>query len=147
MEAKTGCLVCDKHSGLIPVPGGCLYEDELVYASHIFPRPGDTTTVLGTLSVEVKRHVPGVIELTDEEGERIGRICTRLSRALKQSAGVEKVYLHVWGDGVAHFHMWLVPRYPGTPKEYWPMVESWPDAPRGDAADVAALCDRLRTFI
>jgi len=38
-----------------------------------------------------------------------------------------------------------VPRYPGTPREYWGVrVDEWPGAPRGDLEEIADLCERLR---
>jgi diadenosine tetraphosphate (Ap4A) HIT family hydrolase len=52
----------------------------------------------------------------------------------------------VYGDSrVRHLHVHLVPRYPGTPADYkGHRVTEWPDAPRGGAEEVAALCERLR---
>ncbi len=47
-----------------------------------------------------------------------------------------------------HIHVWVVPRYPGTPREYWGMrVDEWPEAPRGGAEEVAALCERVRAYL
>jgi histidine triad (HIT) family protein len=121
---------------------------DLVYASHgIIPR-GKTNAYLGTLFVEPKRHVAGFGELTDAEAERIGKLCSHVARALKRSEKAEHVYLHVLGQHVAHLHVWLVPRYPGTPEEYLPMrMADWLDAPRGGASDIAALCDRIRSHL
>ncbi len=46
------------------------------------------------------------------------------------------------------FHVHLVPRYPGTPREYWGMqVDEWPDAPKGDLATTTALTTRPRTYL
>ena len=46
-----------------------------------------------------------------------------------------------------HLHLHLIPRYPGAPREYWGMrVDEWPDAPRGEAAEIAALCEQLRAY-
>jgi histidine triad (HIT) family protein len=139
------CFVCDKHRGRIDVPGGALYEDDLVYASHGIIPEGKSRTYLGTLFVEPKRHVPGIAELSDREAQQIGLLSSRLARALKQSEGAEHVYVFVLGHHVDHLHVWLVPRYPGTPPEYRAMrVAEWPDAPKGDAAQIAALCARVR---
>jgi hypothetical protein len=30
------CFVCQKHRGLLGVPGGPIYQDELVYAGHVY---------------------------------------------------------------------------------------------------------------
>jgi diadenosine tetraphosphate (Ap4A) HIT family hydrolase len=50
---------------------------------------------------------------------RVGWWCTRASRALRDVAGAEHFYAAVIGDGVAHLQVHLLPRYPGTPREYW----------------------------
>jgi diadenosine tetraphosphate (Ap4A) HIT family hydrolase len=55
------------------------------------------------------------------------------------------VYAFVVGDRVPHLHIHLIPRHPGAPQEYRGVrVDEWPDAPRGDQAEVAALVNRLR---
>ena len=141
----TDCFVCDKQRGRIAVPGGALYEDEWVYASHGIIDEGKSRAYLGTLFVEPKRHVSGIAELSDHEAKEIGLLSSHLARALKQSEGAEHVYVFVLGQHVDHLHVWLVPRYPGTPREYWPMrLAEWPAAPKGDAAQIAALCERVR---
>lgn len=62
--------------------------------------------------------------------------------------GAEHVYAAVIGDGIEHFHLHLIPRYPGTPREYWWVrLDEWPDAPRGDARDIETLTKRLRAHL
>ncbi|HJW84721.1 MAG TPA: HIT domain-containing protein, partial [Anaerolineae bacterium] len=115
------------------------------FAGHIFIPDGQASAYLGSLVVEPKRHVPGLADLTDGEAQAIGLLVARLSRGLKSSEGAEHVYLFVLGHQVAHLHVFVVPRYPGTPREYWGMrVDEWPGAPRGGLADIIALCERLR---
>ncbi len=142
------CFVCEKHRGRVEVPGGCLYEDDLVYASHGIIPEGKSTTYLGTLFLEPKRHTPGLADLSKPEAERFGLLSSRLARALQESEAAEHVYAFVLGHHVAHLHLWLVPRYPGTPPEYWAMrVAEWPDAPMGAAREIEALCSRIRTLL
>lgn len=140
------CFICQKHRGEITIPGGAIYEDHLVYAGHV--GSGQESVYLGYLIVEQKRHIPGLAEQTDEEAQALGLLVARLSRALKASEGAEHVYLFVFGDHVPHLHLHLVPRYPETPRTYWgTRVDEWPDAPRGDVAEVSAVCERLRTWL
>jgi histidine triad (HIT) family protein len=139
------CFVCRKHRGDILVPGGAIYQDDLVYAGHGAIPEGQSTAYLGCLFVEPKRHTPGLAELTDKEARALGLLVTRLSRALKSSEKAEHIYSFVLGDHVPHLHIWVLPRYPGTPQEYWGMrVAEWPEAPGGDAQKIAAVCERLR---
>jgi diadenosine tetraphosphate (Ap4A) HIT family hydrolase len=143
----TECFICQKHRGKIAIPGGAIYEDHLVYAGHAFSEQG-STAYSGYLIAELKRHAPGLAEQTNEEAQALGLLVARLSRALKASEGAEHVYLFVIGHHVPHLHLHLVPRYPGTPHTYWgAQINEWPDAPRGDATEIAALCERLRKWL
>ena len=52
------------------------------------------------------------------------------------------------GDGVPHLHVHLLPRFPGTPRQYWwDKVDEWPQARRGPAPAVAALVHELSASI
>ena len=107
------------------MPGGPVAEDDLF--------------------VEPRRHAPGLADLTDAEAQAIGLWCTQASRALREAAGAEHVYAAVIGDGVPHLHVHLLPRFPGTPREYWwSRVDEWPQARRGGTADIEALVSGLR---
>jgi diadenosine tetraphosphate (Ap4A) HIT family hydrolase len=139
------CFVCDKHRRGPDVQGGVIYEDDLVYAGHAHP-VGDRDAYLGYLIAEPKRHVVGLGDLTDDEAAALGRLVSSLAHALQAVEGAEHVYSFVFGDGqVRHLHVHVVPRYPGTPREYrGHQVTEWPGAPRGGTEEITALCDRLR---
>ncbi|MCB8923811.1 MAG: HIT domain-containing protein [Ardenticatenaceae bacterium] len=142
------CFICQKHRGDTAVPGGAIYEDDLIFISHAGIDTGQTTAYLGALLIEPKRHIPSLASLTNAEARRIGLYVAHLSRALQKGENVEHVYQFVTGHHVPHLHVWVVPRYPNTPPEYWGMkVDEWPDAPRGDAEEIAALCERIRASI
>jgi histidine triad (HIT) family protein len=127
--------------------GRVIYTNDLVYCSHAHFTDEQQTVYLGWLTVETRRHTPGLAELTDKEGLAVGLWIARLSRALKEITGAGHVYAFVLGHGVPHLHVHLIPRYPGTPREYWgARIDEWPGAPRGDARQVNILCDRLRAF-
>jgi len=140
------CYFCNKIKGMVPVIGGAIYEDDLVYASHNYDDEGPT--YLGSLVIQTKRHTPSFAELTDAEAQAIGLLIARLSRALKACAGAERAYTVFFGEAVPHLHIYVTARYRDTPQEYWRMhVDKWPDAPRGGSPEVAALCERLRTYM
>jgi diadenosine tetraphosphate (Ap4A) HIT family hydrolase len=81
-------------------------------------------------------------------GPVAGLWCARASRALQEVAGAEHVYAAVFGDGVPHLHVHLLPRFPGTPREYWGThVNKWPEARRGDAPEIEALVQELRGYL
>lgn len=139
------CIICRKQCGEFPVPGGAVYQDDLVYASHAHLTEGQTHTYLGWMVVETRRHTPGLAEVSDEEAQRLGLLVARISHVLKNILGAEHVYSFVLGHHVPHLHIHVLPRYPGTPREYWGVrLDEWPEAPRGDAEAIANLSARIR---
>lgn len=149
----TDCFVCGKHRkrGSL-IPGGPVAEDELVLVSHVVPgnvlgRDG-TTAYLGHLFVEPLRHAPGLADLTDAEARSVGLWCARASQALRDVAGAEHVYASVAGDAVPHLHVHLLPRFPGTPREFWgTRVNQWPQARRGTIAEIEVFVAELRRYL
>ena len=51
------CFTYQKHRGLIDIPGGAIFQDDLIYSGHAWPQEGDADTYLGACIVEPKRHV------------------------------------------------------------------------------------------
>jgi histidine triad (HIT) family protein len=138
------CFVCEKHRLGDRAEGGVLFEDDLMYVGHVHTLAGPTA-YRGHLVVEPTRHVPGVGDLHDREAAALGRTCSRMARLLQEAGGAEHVYLYVVGDDVAHLHVHLLPRYPGTPQQHWgPGVTRWPDAPRVDPESMRTLISDLR---
>jgi len=56
-QQPTNCFVCRKHRGEISIPGGAIYEDDLLYTGHVLPQEGENT-YLGYLMIDAKRHTP-----------------------------------------------------------------------------------------
>jgi diadenosine tetraphosphate (Ap4A) HIT family hydrolase len=134
----TDCFICSKHAEMPPT---VLAAEEQVVVTHL----AGESVYLGYLFVEARRHVPGLGDLSEDEAAAVGRAAARWSRALQTATGAEHVYAAVIGHGVDHFHLHLIPRYPGTPREYWwTRVDEWPGAPRGGEAEIAELLERLR---
>ena len=142
------CFICAKHALGDSAPGGVLFEDELVYAGHAYPLGERVLAYQGYLVAEPKRHAEGLGDLTDPEAVALGLLVNRLARALKEVVAAEHVYSFVFGDGVAHLHVVLAPRYAGTPREYWGVrLREWPDAPRVDEDEMRRLVARLRAHV
>ncbi len=142
------CFVCQKHRGEIEIPGGTIFEDDLVYSSHRILDPGQDSTYPGVLFVEPKRHVPGMAGLTRPEAERVGLLTSLLAGALESCEGAEHTYVEVLGHHVSHLHVWLVPRYPGLSREVWGVgLLGLSDAPRADSLQIEALCERVRDYL
>jgi diadenosine tetraphosphate (Ap4A) HIT family hydrolase len=143
----SGCFVCDKHASGDALGAGVIYEDDLVFSSHGLTADS-TNLYLGWVFVEPKRHVAGLGHMKPAEAAAVGMLVSRLAAALQSSEGAEHVYAHVYGDAAPHLHVHLIPRYPNTPREYWPdKLDEWPDAPRGGLPEVQALTHRLAETI
>jgi diadenosine tetraphosphate (Ap4A) HIT family hydrolase len=147
--ADEDCLVCRQIAGDIDVPGGSLVDDEVVFAFHMPPLDADPTPYLGHLLVSPKRHVDHFGDLEEAEAARIGGVAAQLSKALRESEPVERVFAAVIGNHVPHFHLHLLPRYVGTPPEiHWYQVDEWEGTLRGGPTDGdCALVERLSTRI
>ncbi|KFN01195.1 HIT domain protein [Bacillus clarus] len=146
-QNEDNCFICQKHKGNIAVPGGAIYEDELVYVGHV--RWEEEKTYLGYVMIDIKRHVPGLVELTEEEAKAFGLITSRVSKALKECEDAEHIYTFVSGNGVPHMRMHIIPRYPNTPKEFWSptKIASWKGAPYGNGEQIEKLCERIRKYM
>ena len=146
MDLETrDCFVCQKHKGEIELPGGAIFEDSLVYSGHAWSLEEPGELYLGALIVEPKRHIATWGDLSDDEAERIGLVIRDLSRALKVSEAADHIYVFVLGHHIPHLHVWILPRYAGTPREYWGLqLFEWPERVKGSAEQVEALCERLR---
>jgi len=138
------CLFCNLYKDPHSLVGGIVYEDAFVYAYHY--AQGEGLNYLGHLLLVTKRHVPGLAELNDAEGQAVGLSLARLSTALKASTGADKVYAEAYYEVNPHLHVHLVARYPATPPAYWrSKIGDWPDAPKGGQEAITALCERLKT--
>ncbi|MBN1267786.1 MAG: HIT family protein [Anaerolineales bacterium] len=147
-KTTSNCLVCRKHRGEFAVPGGVIYEDDLVFISHAQLFGDETEHYLGHIFVETKRHIPELADMTEEEAQAVGLYTSRIARALIATEGVEHVYSFFIADGVPHVHLHIIGRYPGAPREYWgPKVDEWPDAPKGGEEAMASVASRVRVYL
>ena len=145
---ENDCLVCQKHQGLKVLWGGVIFENDLVYISHAQLWGEETDHYLGHIMLETKRHTPGLGDLTKAESEAIGYYASLTAKALVETEGAEHVYSFVIGHHVPHFHMHVIARYPGAPREYWgTRVDEWPDAPRGGEEEIGQVAERIQGFV
>jgi histidine triad (HIT) family protein len=148
-DIKTSeCLVCRKHKGQVDIPGGVIYENNLIFISHAQLWGNEKEHYLGHVFVESKRHVAELAELTEQEAKAIGLFTSRVAKALLHTESMEHVYTFFIGDGVPHVHIHVIGRYPNAPKEYWgAKVDEWPEAPKGTAAEIEKVATRVRNFL
>jgi diadenosine tetraphosphate (Ap4A) HIT family hydrolase len=143
MTAPATCLYCDGVHLRAQAPARVVYEDDRFYVAH--PLDEDEPTYLGSLMTVTKRHVPSFADLTVGEAQALGLLLSRISRALKAVTGAGHAYAYFFGEGFHHLHVFTVARYDDMPAAYVRLdVERWPEAPRGEAAAVEALCAGIR---
>ena len=105
---------CPRCSGLAEEPpGGWVYEDDL-WATAVFDHMG----VPGWLMTVLKRHAEATTELTQEEAESLGPLMVKLSRAIEEATGCERVYMQMYGEHYRHWHFMLCAREEHIPAEH-----------------------------
>jgi histidine triad (HIT) family protein len=145
IRVMSDCVVCGGLAQPEPWRDVRIHDDELVMLAHVPPSDGASDGYPGHLLLVPRRHVerPGL--LTDREAERIGLWLSRGSAMLESGLGAEHVYLARLGDGWAHLHYHLIPRYAGTPERYRGLdVREWQGVARCDRAGAGEIAGRLR---
>lgn len=71
------------------------------------------TRVPGFAYLEPKRHIAYITDLDGEEARTFGTALATSTRALKEAAGADIVYVYIFGGGVPHFHVHLAPHRAG----------------------------------
>ena len=109
------CFVCEIVEGTNEFPQYFVYEDEKAVAFlDAFPR------VYGYVLVAPKEHREQVTgDFTVDEYLDLQRIVHRVSEAVREEVGAERMYLYTFGSnqGNAHIHWHAVPLPPGVPYE------------------------------
>jgi len=135
------CEICAKHRGEGPLGGELVARLDGFWVFHA-PPGEDGLAALGHLFIESERHAPYLDDLTDQESAALGRLRTRLTRALRAELDAEHVFAAVIGRGIAHFHEHVFVRHAGTPVDV-PWHQSDEAAPRADRTAVAELARGL----
>jgi len=122
---------------------------------------GETTTALWsdenwTLHAPVGGSLPGSVwlasrvhadsfsDLPDDVASDFGRVVARAERAILSLGEVGRVHLYRWGDGGAHFHVWLIPRPLGMLEASGMMLPLWEDVlPNVSDEELAAAAARV----
>jgi diadenosine tetraphosphate (Ap4A) HIT family hydrolase len=146
VASPVDCLVCRQVGG--GATGGLIIDAPLIGAFHIEPHEGNDAPLLGHILISPRRHVPGLEDLDPREAAAIGVAMSRIAQALRETFAVERVYSAVVGHHVPHLHVHVYPRHAGTPAELsWAKADEWEGVPRGEAAEIEQVADRLRAAL
>jgi diadenosine tetraphosphate (Ap4A) HIT family hydrolase len=135
------CQICAKHRGEGPLSGELVARLDGFWIYHA-PAGDDGLASLGHLIVEIDRHAAYIDDLTADEAAALGRLRTRLARALRAELDAEHVFAAVIGRGIAHVHEHVLVRHAGTAADV-PWHRSDEAAPRVDHEAVVGLARRL----
>jgi diadenosine tetraphosphate (Ap4A) HIT family hydrolase len=95
----------------------------------------------GSVWLASRVHADSFSDLPDDVAATFGPVVARLERAILALGDVGRVHLYRWGDGGAHFHVWLLPRPLGMLEASGPMLPLWedvlPNVPDEELADAA----------
>ena len=109
------CFVCEIVAGVNELQQHFVYEDDRAIAFlDAYPR------AYGYTLVAPKEHKEQVIgDFSMEEYLDLQRLVYRVTEAVREEVGAERMYLYTFGSnqGGAHFHWHVVPLPPGVPYE------------------------------
>ena len=141
------CFICEKHANNDSDLFINFDQFNDFKVGHVPDRSGTGEVYLGALLIEPIRHVENWSELSEEEAIQLGGLIKEVHKLLYQDNSVEHVYTWVFGDAVNHMHIWLVPRYTGTPREYWGVkLDEWHAAPKGGSDEIKRKVAFLRSL-
>ncbi len=98
----------------------------------------------GSVWLASRLHVDSFTDLPEALAADFGRVIARVERAILSLGNVGRVHLYRWGDGGAHFHVWLLPRPLGMVDASGMMLPLWEDAlPNVSDEELAAAAKRV----
>ncbi len=107
-EQGADCVICQGRAGDDQLMRTEVWQDELWRLTM-----ATASETPGFSYLEPKRHITDITRLDGPEAVSFGPTLARVTAALREVTGVERVYIYVFGDGVAHLHLHLAPHQPG----------------------------------
>jgi diadenosine tetraphosphate (Ap4A) HIT family hydrolase len=106
--AGQGCAICRGPAADSELDRVEVWRDRLWRLS--MSTSGYTT---GFAYLEPLRHIAHITDLDGEEAATFGGVMTRVTRALKEAAGADLVWVYIFGGGIPHLHVHLAPHHAG----------------------------------
>jgi diadenosine tetraphosphate (Ap4A) HIT family hydrolase len=81
----------------------------------------------GAVWIASREHVDSFSDLPEHLAADFGLVVARAERAILSLGDVGRVHVYRWGDGGAHFHVWLIPRPLGMLEASGMYLPVWED--------------------
>ena len=94
---------------------------------HFTLHPPVGGSLPGAVWIASKEHADSFCDLSPEAAAAFAPLIGRVERAILALGDIGRVHLYRWGDGGAHFHVWLIPRPLGMLEASGMMLPLWED--------------------
>ena len=81
----------------------------------------------GAVWLASREHVDSFSDLPPNVAADFGRVVAKVERGILSLGDAARVHLYRWGDGGAHFHVWMLPRPLGMLEAHGMMLPLWED--------------------
>ena len=127
------CGVCDGAST------GAVWGNE-----HFTLHPPVGGSLPGSVWLASREHADSFKDLSPEAAAAFGPTVASVEAAILGLGDVGRVHLYRWGDGGAHFHVWLIPRPLGMLQASGAMLPLWEDVlPKVSDEELAEAAGRI----
>jgi diadenosine tetraphosphate (Ap4A) HIT family hydrolase len=98
----------------------------------------------GAIWIASREHFDSFADMPEETAATFAGVIARAERAMLALGDVGRVHLYRWGDGGAHFHVWLLPRPLGMTQAAGMMLPIWEDVlPNAPDEELHAAAERI----
>jgi diadenosine tetraphosphate (Ap4A) HIT family hydrolase len=94
---------------------------------HFTLHPPVQGSLVGAVWLASREHVDSFKDLSPEAAAAFAPTIAKIEEAILGLGGVARVHVYRWGDGGAHFHVWLLPRPVGMLQATGAMLPIWED--------------------
>lgn len=91
----------------------------------LHPPVGGSLT--GAVWLAAREHVDSFTDLSQAAAASFGGVVAKVERGISSLGDVARAHLYRWGDGGAHFHVWMLPRPLGMLEARGMMLPIWED--------------------
>ena len=106
----TDCVICRAQDGDAELSRVEVWSDDLW---RLTTSVGEGEVIAGFSYLEPRRHISDISALDGDEAATFGPTLARVTSALKAETGSELVYIYVFGGGIPHLHLHLLPHTEG----------------------------------